>query len=279
MIGAGGSETRREGSACSLRPWRSGWRAAATTSGGKRERPALAPCRQRRLSTCDAGVVFGSCDRRVRRRRSPRRLHGHLARIPVAGPADAHCLPRALLVDARQIARGGRFLGEPAYRPPSGSRPPLQRPQRGAWAPALRWRAMDHALDGRPVLADALAAFDCLVEEVIERHSHAIVLGAVVSLKEGLDSRFWRAGAGTMLPWSRALHRRLAAFAQAGSDQPRKAAATSRRAFLPPPSGQQSVQMLLSMRLSSCRMVLSSGVGPDACGTPGRGTVAPVPVR
>jgi flavin reductase (DIM6/NTAB) family NADH-FMN oxidoreductase RutF len=38
---------------------------------------------------------------------------------------------------------------------------------------------------GAPILADALAAFDCLVEEVIERHSHAIVLGAVVSLKEG----------------------------------------------------------------------------------------------
>jgi flavin reductase (DIM6/NTAB) family NADH-FMN oxidoreductase RutF len=40
---------------------------------------------------------------------------------------------------------------------------------------------------GAPVLTDAIAAFDCLVEEVIERHSHAIVLGAVVSLKEGLD--------------------------------------------------------------------------------------------
>ena len=38
---------------------------------------------------------------------------------------------------------------------------------------------------GAPVLADALAAFDCLIEEVIERHSHAIVLGAVVSLREG----------------------------------------------------------------------------------------------
>jgi flavin reductase (DIM6/NTAB) family NADH-FMN oxidoreductase RutF len=40
---------------------------------------------------------------------------------------------------------------------------------------------------GAPVLADALAAFDCLVEEVIDRHSHAIVLGAVVSLTEGVD--------------------------------------------------------------------------------------------
>jgi flavin reductase (DIM6/NTAB) family NADH-FMN oxidoreductase RutF len=40
---------------------------------------------------------------------------------------------------------------------------------------------------GAPVLAEAIAAFDCLVEEVIERHSHAIILGAVVSLKEGAD--------------------------------------------------------------------------------------------
>jgi flavin reductase (DIM6/NTAB) family NADH-FMN oxidoreductase RutF len=40
---------------------------------------------------------------------------------------------------------------------------------------------------GAPVLADAISAFDCLVEEVIERHSHAIVLGAVVSLSEGVD--------------------------------------------------------------------------------------------
>ena len=40
---------------------------------------------------------------------------------------------------------------------------------------------------GAPILADALAAFDCLIEEVIERHSHAIVLGAVVSLQEGSD--------------------------------------------------------------------------------------------
>jgi flavin reductase (DIM6/NTAB) family NADH-FMN oxidoreductase RutF len=40
---------------------------------------------------------------------------------------------------------------------------------------------------GAPILADATSAFDCLVEEIIERHSHAIVLGAVVSLREGAD--------------------------------------------------------------------------------------------
>jgi flavin reductase (DIM6/NTAB) family NADH-FMN oxidoreductase RutF len=40
---------------------------------------------------------------------------------------------------------------------------------------------------GAPILVDALAAFDCLTEEIIERHSHAIILGAVVSLREGQD--------------------------------------------------------------------------------------------
>jgi flavin reductase (DIM6/NTAB) family NADH-FMN oxidoreductase RutF len=46
------------------------------------------------------------------------------------------------------------------------------------------WTALS---TGAPVLADAIAAFDCLTEEIIERHSHAIVLGAVVSLSEGPD--------------------------------------------------------------------------------------------
>jgi len=40
---------------------------------------------------------------------------------------------------------------------------------------------------GAPILADAPAAFDCLIEEVFERHSHAIILGAVVSLREGAE--------------------------------------------------------------------------------------------
>ena len=47
-----------------------------------------------------------------------------------------------------------------------------------------RWTTL---ATGAPVLADAPAAFDCLIEEVIERHSHAIILGAVVSLREGAE--------------------------------------------------------------------------------------------
>jgi len=33
------------------------------------------------------------------------------------------------------------------------------------------------------VLADALAAIDCAVEDIIERHSHAIVIGRVEAVR------------------------------------------------------------------------------------------------
>jgi flavin reductase (DIM6/NTAB) family NADH-FMN oxidoreductase RutF len=40
-------------------------------------------------------------------------------------------------------------------------------------------------VSGAPVLVDALAAIDCEVEEIIERHSHAIVLGRAVAVLNG----------------------------------------------------------------------------------------------
>jgi flavin reductase (DIM6/NTAB) family NADH-FMN oxidoreductase RutF len=43
------------------------------------------------------------------------------------------------------------------------------------------------AASGVPLLADALAAIDCEVEDIIERHSHAIVIGRVLDLR--LSSR------------------------------------------------------------------------------------------
>lgn len=36
---------------------------------------------------------------------------------------------------------------------------------------------------GVPLLADALAAFDCEVEHIVERYSHAIVIGRVLDLR------------------------------------------------------------------------------------------------
>lgn len=44
------------------------------------------------------------------------------------------------------------------------------------------WSALD---TGAPMLVDAIAAIDCQVEEVIERHSHAIVLGRVRAVAIG----------------------------------------------------------------------------------------------
>ena len=46
----------------------------------------------------------------------------------------------------------------------------------GVWVPLVT---------GAPLLADALAAIDCRVEEILERHTHAIVVGAVVAVQRG----------------------------------------------------------------------------------------------
>lgn len=38
-------------------------------------------------------------------------------------------------------------------------------------------------VSGVPVLADALTAIDCEVEEIVERHSHAIVIGRPLAMR------------------------------------------------------------------------------------------------
>ena len=40
-------------------------------------------------------------------------------------------------------------------------------------------------VSGAPVLVDALSAIDCEVEEIIERHSHAIILGRALAVLNG----------------------------------------------------------------------------------------------
>lgn len=48
---------------------------------------------------------------------------------------------------------------------------------------------------GAPLLDGALAALDCEVEELIERHSHAIVIGRVREIRLGGDDAallYWR---------------------------------------------------------------------------------------
>jgi flavin reductase (DIM6/NTAB) family NADH-FMN oxidoreductase RutF len=59
---------------------------------------------------------------------------------------------------------------------------------------------------GAPVLEDALAAFDCEVEEMIERHSHAIVIGKVkeVRLAPNADALvYWRGTYESLVPDAR----------------------------------------------------------------------------
>lgn len=49
---------------------------------------------------------------------------------------------------------------------------------------------------GAPLLADALAAIDCQIEEIIPRHSHAIVIGKLLDIRVTADASgalgYWR---------------------------------------------------------------------------------------
>ena len=40
---------------------------------------------------------------------------------------------------------------------------------------------------GAPALVDALASLDCRVEEIFERHTHAIVIGGVQAVRVGSE--------------------------------------------------------------------------------------------
>lgn len=56
------------------------------------------------------------------------------------------------------------------------------------------WRK---AVTGVPLLVGALAAIDCEVEDIIERHSHGIVIGRVVQLEVGPPAAalaYWQGG-------------------------------------------------------------------------------------
>jgi flavin reductase (DIM6/NTAB) family NADH-FMN oxidoreductase RutF len=57
---------------------------------------------------------------------------------------------------------------------------------------------------GAPLLSDALAAFDCSTEEIIERHSHAIVIGRVEAVRRriGGAALVYRRGDYDQLGWS-----------------------------------------------------------------------------
>ena len=40
-------------------------------------------------------------------------------------------------------------------------------------------------MTGAPALVEALASLDCRVEEILERHTHAIVIGTVQAVRVG----------------------------------------------------------------------------------------------
>ena len=83
------------------------------------------------------------------------------------------------LLDSNQQDLADRFAGK------SGEKGPAR-------FTGTRWKSL---VTGAPLLEGALAAIDCTVEEVIERHSHAIVIGRI----EAVDLGNW---SDPLLYWS-----------------------------------------------------------------------------
>jgi flavin reductase (DIM6/NTAB) family NADH-FMN oxidoreductase RutF len=110
----------------------------------------------------------------------PPRVLFCLIRTATSLPLLRHCRRFAVnILAARHVALADRFAG----------RTGAQGEDRFAGA---RWRTLT---TGAPVLWDALAAVDCELEELIERHSHVIVIGRVdgVMLAEsGGGLVYWR---------------------------------------------------------------------------------------
>ncbi|UTY60875.1 flavin reductase family protein [Massilia sp. erpn] len=49
-------------------------------------------------------------------------------------------------------------------------------------AARFEWGDWRNLITGSPLLSDALAVIDCQLEDVIERHTHAIIIGRVVAV-------------------------------------------------------------------------------------------------
>jgi flavin reductase (DIM6/NTAB) family NADH-FMN oxidoreductase RutF len=67
---------------------------------------------------------------------------------------------------------------------------------RGGLTGAARFAGADWITlaTGAPLLADALSAIDCAVQDIIERHTHAIVIGEVKAVRRNT-------GGGALLHW------------------------------------------------------------------------------
>jgi flavin reductase (DIM6/NTAB) family NADH-FMN oxidoreductase RutF len=83
----------------------------------------------------------------------------------------------------RRLSAGGAFsvnflnaAQEALARRFSGGAAAGERFAEGAWA---------EGVTGAPVLTDALAALECRIEEILERHTHAIVIGRVAAARAG----------------------------------------------------------------------------------------------
>jgi flavin reductase (DIM6/NTAB) family NADH-FMN oxidoreductase RutF len=121
----------------------------------------------------------------MRERNRACRLHRDCAGFPLPFAALARHLPERSSSTLAGLTQAGAFAVNilAAQHGPLASRFAGRdgvegdvRFEEGDWFPLVT---------GAPVLVDALAWFDCGVEEILERHTHAIVIGTVQAVCVG----------------------------------------------------------------------------------------------
>ena len=132
----------------------------------------------------------------MRAGRTSRRLYRDIGFVAFAGPADALRLRQSRFVELAGFARAPIASASMFFRLRIANSPHrfAGRRRRRRRRSATRTAAGSTAATGAPLLSDALAAFDCSVEEIIERHSHAIIIGRVEAVSR-------RGGGGALVYW------------------------------------------------------------------------------
>lgn len=101
---------------------------------------------------------------------------------PVAGSAVGDRLSQSCVLDAQGHACQWRLRRQSVGRGPQAVARAFSDPKRYG---AARFEVGDweDLITGSPLLSNALAVTDCELEDVIERHTHSIVVGRVVAVK------------------------------------------------------------------------------------------------
>ncbi len=109
-----------------------------------------------------------------------------LASLSLSPPSLVVCISRAAATLAR-LRESGAFAVNVLGAQHRVSGRSFRRPRRRRGAARFSRGDWVTLVTGAPLLATRSPAIDCRVEDILERHTHAIVIGAAVAVRRGDD--------------------------------------------------------------------------------------------